>query len=103
MLGDDGIYAHPADGRLSLTVGTTGGNALRELQQQIIQAQMKDAGIEITIDNVPGSNFFTERAFSAPNLLSSASGGEVGDPDLVDIMQFAWVGGPGQAVRTPPI
>ncbi len=94
VLGDDGIYAHPDDGRLSLTVGTTGGNALRELQQQIIQAQMKNAGIEITIDNVPGSSFFTERAFSSPNLLSSASRGEEGDPDLVDIMQFAWVGGP---------
>lgn len=92
--GADGIYEHPDDGRLSLRVGTTGGNALRELQQQIIQAQMKEAGIEITIDNVPGSDYFTTRPFSADNLLSSASGGELGDPTLVDIMQFAWVGGP---------
>lgn len=92
--GADGIYEHPEDGRLSLAVGTTGGNALRELQQQIIQAQMKAAGIEITIDNVPGSGYFSERAFSAANLLSSASGGELGDPNLVDILQFAWVGGP---------
>ncbi|HSJ35733.1 MAG TPA: ABC transporter substrate-binding protein [Acidimicrobiia bacterium] len=90
----DGIYAHPDDGRLTLRVGTTGGNALRELQQQIIQAQMKEAGIEITIDNVPGSDYFTNRPFSADNLLASASGGELGDPNLVDIMQFAWVGGP---------
>jgi peptide/nickel transport system substrate-binding protein len=94
VVGADGIYEHPEDGRLSLAVGTTGGNALRELQQQIIQAQMKAAGIEITIDNVPGSGFFSERAFSGANLLSSASGGELGDPTLVDIMQFAWVGGP---------
>ncbi len=93
-LGSDGIYEHPERGRLSLRVGTTGGNALRELQQQIIQAQMKDAGIEITIDNVPGGDYFTERPFSAVNLLSSASGGELGDPTLIDIMQFAWVGGP---------
>ncbi len=92
--GGDGIYEHPEDGRLTLRVGTTGGNALRELQQQIIQAQMRDAGIEITIDNVPGSDYFSTRAFSVENLLSSASGGELGDPGLVDIMQFAWVGGP---------
>lgn len=92
--GADGIYEHPDDGRLTLRVGTTGGNRLRELQQQIIQAQMKDAGIEITFDNVPGADYFSERPFSAPNLLASASGGEQGDPALVDIMQFAWVGGP---------
>lgn len=92
--GPDGIYEHPTDGRLTLRVGTTGGNALRELQQQIIQAQMKAAGIEITIDNVPGSDYFNTRAFSPENLLSSASGGELGDPTLVDIMQFGWVGGP---------
>lgn len=94
VAGGDDIFEHPDDGRLTLRVGTTGGNALRELQQQIIQAQMAEAGIEITIDNVPGSDYFTTRAFSAENLLSSASGGELGDPGLVDIMQFAWVGGP---------
>jgi peptide/nickel transport system substrate-binding protein len=92
--GTDGVYAHPVDGRLSLAVGTTGGDTLRELQEQVIQAQMADAGIEITIDNVPGSDYFTTRPFSADNLLASASGGEQGDPTLVDIMQFAWVGGP---------
>ncbi|HEX2152859.1 MAG TPA: ABC transporter substrate-binding protein [Acidimicrobiia bacterium] len=92
--GGDGIYAHPELGRLTLRVGTTGGNALRELQQQIIQAQMQAAGIEITIDNVPGSDYFTTRPFSSDNLLASASGGELGDPNLLDIMQFAWVGGP---------
>ncbi len=94
VAGSDGIYEHPTEGRLSLRVGTTGGNALRELQQQIIQAQMKAAGIEITFDNVPGGAYFSERPFSTENLLSSASGGELGDPTLVDIMQFAWVGGP---------
>lgn len=92
--GSDGIYEHPEDGRLTLRVSTTGGNALRELQQQIIQAQMKEAGIEIVIDNVPGAAYFTEIPFSNENLLASASGGELGDPTLFDITQFAWVGGP---------
>lgn len=94
VLGADGIYEHPADGRLSLRSGTTGGNALRELQQQIIQAQMKAAGIEITIDNVPGADYFSQVPFSGQNLLASASGGELGDASLYDITQFAWVGGP---------
>ncbi len=101
VAGADGIYEHPEDGRLALRVGTTGGNALRELQQQIIQAQMKEAGIEIIVDNVPGGAYFSERPFSSPNLLSSASGGTLGDPTLVDIMQFAWVGGPWPGGQSP--
>lgn len=94
VLGDDGIYEHPADGRLTLRVGTTGGNELRELQQQIIQAQMAEAGIEIVIDNVPGGAYFGERPFSEPALLASSTGGAEGDSDVWDITQFAWVGGP---------
>jgi peptide/nickel transport system substrate-binding protein len=78
--GADGIYEHPTDGRLSLRVGTTGGNQLRELQQQLIQAQMLDAGIEIVIENLPGSEYF-----------SIPFGG---DPTVWEITQFAWVGGP---------
>ena len=57
--GADGIYEHPTDGRLSLRVGTTGGNQLRELQQQLIQAQMAEAGIEIVIENLPGAEYFS--------------------------------------------
>lgn len=92
--GADGIYEHPTDGRLTLRVGTTGGNALRESQQQIIQQQMADAGIEITIDNVPGGAYFGERPFAEQSILASQSQGAEGDPTLWDITQFAWVGGP---------
>jgi peptide/nickel transport system substrate-binding protein len=97
----DGVYEHPDDGRLELRVGTTGVKALRELQQQIIQAQMKDAGIAIVVDNIPGAAYFSESPFSPANLLASASGGEQGDPTLVEIMQFAWVGGPWPGGQTP--
>ncbi len=90
----DGIYEHPTDGRLTLRVGTTGGNELRELQQQIIQAQMAKAGIEIVIDNVPGGAYFGEKPFSEAALLASSTGGAEGDSDVWDITQFAWVGGP---------
>lgn len=90
----DGIYEHADRGVLSLRVGTTGGNALRELQQQIIQAQMKAAGIDIVIDNVPGGAYFGERPFSEAALECAGSGGTAGDCQVWDITQFAWVGGP---------
>lgn len=92
--GSDGVYEHPQDGRLSLRVGTTGGNKLREDQQQIIQQQLADAGIEIVIDNVPGSAYFTERVFSDAAVAASTTQGAEGDPNVWDITQFAWVGGP---------
>ncbi len=94
VLGDDEVYEHPTDGRLSLRVGTTGGNALRELQQELIQQQFAGAGIEIVIDNVAGGAYFSERPFAEAALQASASGGAEGDPTVWDITQFAWVGGP---------
>jgi peptide/nickel transport system substrate-binding protein len=92
--GSDGVYEHPEDGRLSLRVGTTGGNGLRELQQELIQAQLSKAGIEITIDNVAGGAYFSERPFAEEALAASTSQGAEGDPTIWDITQFAWVGGP---------
>lgn len=90
----DGIFEHPDDGVLSLRVGTTGGNRLREIQQELIQAQMKDAGIEIVIDNVEGGAYFSEHPFSEGSIECAVSGGESGNCDIWDITQFAWVGGP---------
>ena len=98
--GADGIYEHPERGRLSLRVGTTGGNALRELQQQLIVEQMKAAGIEVVIDNVPGSAYFSERPFSEDSVACSNSGGTEGNCDVWDITQFAWVGGPWPGSQT---
>ncbi len=93
-LNADGVYEHPEDGVLSLRVGTTGGNRLREIQQELIQAQMADAGIEIVIDNVEGAAYFGEVPFSPDALECSNSNGESGNCDIWDITQFAWVGGP---------
>ena len=90
----DGVYEHPTDGRLTLRVGTTGGNRLRELQQELIQAQLANAGFEIVIDNVDGAAYFGERPFSEEALAASASQGAEGDPTIWDITQFAWVGSP---------
>jgi peptide/nickel transport system substrate-binding protein len=74
--GSDGIYAK--DGKkLSLRIGTTGGNALREQTEQLIQSQLKAVGIDIKIENVEGSAIFDE--FDVGNF---------------DIALFAWVGTP---------
>jgi peptide/nickel transport system substrate-binding protein len=93
-LGDDGVYTHPERGRLSLRVGTTGGNKLREIQQQLLQAKFGAAGIEITIDNVEGGAYFGERPFSEDAINCSISGGTEGNCEVWDLTQFAWVGGP---------
>ncbi len=93
-LNGDGVYEHPEDGVLSLRVGTTGGNRLREIQQELVQAQMADAGIDIVIDNVEGAAYFSEVPFSEGSIECSTSGGASGNCDIWDITQFAWVGGP---------
>jgi peptide/nickel transport system substrate-binding protein len=100
-LNADGIYEHPEDGVLTLRVGTTGGNRLREIQQELIQAQMKDAGIDIVIDNVEGADYFSAQPFSEDGLLCSSSGGAEGNCGVWDIAQFAWVGGPWPGGNSP--
>ncbi|CAN5315497.1 hypothetical protein BH23ACT9_BH23ACT9_05730 [soil metagenome] len=81
--GGDGIFE--CDGtRLSFRFGTTGGNQRRELTQQLVQADLQQVGIEITIENDEGAAFF-ERLDTPDNC------GGVCDFDLA---LFAWVGGP---------
>jgi peptide/nickel transport system substrate-binding protein len=43
---DGDVFVHPEDGPLSLRVGTTGGNRLRELMQQTLMTTMAEAGIQ---------------------------------------------------------
>jgi peptide/nickel transport system substrate-binding protein len=93
VLGSDGIYEHPTDGRISLRVGTTGGNRLREIQQELLQAKFGEAGIEIIIDNVEGGAYF-DIPFGADHIACVASGGVEGNCDTWELTQFAWVGGP---------
>ncbi len=45
---------------LSLDFGTTAGNRVRELVQQVLQAAWKDVGIEVRIRNQPARVFFGE-------------------------------------------
>jgi peptide/nickel transport system substrate-binding protein len=55
--GPDGIRVK--DGmRFSFTNGTTGGNQTRETIQVLVQANLKDVGIDMQIANEPASTFF---------------------------------------------
>ncbi|MEX0836523.1 MAG: hypothetical protein WD010_10550, partial [Nitriliruptor sp.] len=98
---------HPERGPLTLRVSTTGGNQLRELQQQLLQSQLNEAGWDIQIDNAPGAEHFGTQVFSPGATACSISGGDEGatvtlssgdeataDCGIFDISQFAWVGGP---------
>jgi peptide/nickel transport system substrate-binding protein len=56
-VGGDGI--REKDGkRFSFTHGTTSGNQTRETIQALVQANLRDVGVEMTIANQPASKFF---------------------------------------------
>jgi peptide/nickel transport system substrate-binding protein len=58
--GSDGIRRNAAGQRLSLEFGTTAGNRLRELQQQVMQSEWKAVGVETVIRNQPARTLFGE-------------------------------------------
>lgn len=57
-LGPDGIMRDATGRRLALEINTTAGNPIREQVQQIIQHQLRQIGIEISILNFPRRIFF---------------------------------------------
>ncbi|MEO7555742.1 MAG: ABC transporter substrate-binding protein [Acidimicrobiales bacterium] len=57
--GADGIYAKNGE-KLAFTVRSTAGNKRRELTEQVLQQQLKDAGIEMAIDNTKAGTLFGE-------------------------------------------
>jgi peptide/nickel transport system substrate-binding protein len=83
--GPDGIRRNAAGDRLTLTLMTTAGNQSRELVQQVIQAQLRDVGIDIRLRNEPPRVLFGEtvrkRAFE-------------------DMVMFAWISAPESVPRT---
>jgi peptide/nickel transport system substrate-binding protein len=56
-IGMDGIRVKDGK-RLSLRIATTAGRKPRELTEQVLKYYLKKIGIELTIDNVPGSILF---------------------------------------------
>jgi peptide/nickel transport system substrate-binding protein len=58
--GPDSILRNAQGQRLSLELGTTSGNRVREQVEQIIQQNLREIGIEIKIQNHPARVFFSE-------------------------------------------
>lgn len=83
--GPGGIRQNEAGEKLILTLMTTAGNQSRELVQQVIQAQLRDVGIDVRLQNEPPRVLFGEtvrkRAFE-------------------DLVMFAWISAPENVPRT---
>lgn len=61
-MGADGI--REKDGlRMSLKIGTTTGNQLREQTQQVLIEMLREVGIELIIDNMPSDMLFASWGF----------------------------------------
>ncbi len=58
--GPDGVMRNAAGQRLQLEINTTAGTPIREQVEQIIQQQLRQIGVEVTILNFPGRVFFDE-------------------------------------------
>lgn len=85
--GDDGIYECEGE-RMSFDYTTTAGNELRELQLEIIQAQLGEIGIEINSATEPADTAF------GTTLVTGAEG-------AWDLFNFAWVGVPDPSGTVP--
>ncbi len=57
VLGSDGIYAHPTDGPLNVRLEYRTPNPRREQTAALVQAQLAEAGIGLTIDPKPDFTF----------------------------------------------
>jgi len=55
--GSDGIWAKNGQ-KVSFTIQSTAGNKRRELTEQVLQQQLKDAGFDMTIQNQKASDLF---------------------------------------------
>jgi peptide/nickel transport system substrate-binding protein len=84
--GSDGIFAKGGK-KLSFNISTTAGNQLRETQEQLIQAQAKEFGMELKIKNAEADVLF----------------GEWLPEGNFDISNFAWVGTPFPVSSNQPI
>jgi peptide/nickel transport system substrate-binding protein len=58
--GPDGICRDAKGDRFSFVIGTTAGNRLRELTEQVLQSQWKASCMEAVIKNEPARTFFGE-------------------------------------------
>ncbi|MBI4279988.1 MAG: peptide ABC transporter substrate-binding protein [Armatimonadetes bacterium] len=57
--GPDGVLRSARGERFAISVMTTAGNSTRERVQQILQVQLRELGIELSINNVPSRTFLS--------------------------------------------
>jgi peptide/nickel transport system substrate-binding protein len=80
--GGDGIFSCPGVGRLSFSMKTTLGNQRRALVFEIVQATLKDVGIELRFEPYRAAVVFGDEHISGHNY---------------DLALFAWTGSPDPA------
>ena len=56
--GSDGVCRNGAGDKLEFELGTTAGNRLRELQEQVVQSNLRNACVATTIKNEPARTLF---------------------------------------------
>jgi peptide/nickel transport system substrate-binding protein len=84
-VGDGGIRRNAAGEKLQLEIMTTAGNKTRELVQQAMQSQWKQAGIDVRIRNEPPRVFF---------------GKTVNERKFTAMAMFAWISSPENIPRS---
>lgn len=82
--GADGICQNAKGEKLQLTLMTTSGNRLRELQEQVLQSMWKQACIDVTIKNEPPRTLF---------------GTTVKHRSYTGMVMYAWSSNPGDSPR----
>ncbi len=83
--GEGGVRRNAAGEKLQLEIMTTAGNKSRELVQQAMQSQWKQAGIDVRIRNEPPRVFF---------------GQTVNERKFTAMAMFAWISSPENVPRT---
>jgi peptide/nickel transport system substrate-binding protein len=82
---EDGIRHNTAGEPLALEIMTTAGNRSRELVQQVLQSQWREAGFDVRIRNEPARVFFGET---------------VSKRRFTGLAMFAWISSPENVPRT---
>jgi len=84
-LDDTGMLNNSAGERLHLELMTTAGDRTRELVEQVLQSQWRQAGIDIRIRNQPARVFFGETVLKR---------------QFPGLAMFAWISAPDSVPRT---
>ncbi len=76
--GADGICRNAAGDKLEFELGTTAGNRLRELQEQVVQSNLKSACVSVVIKNEPARTLFGDtlkhRTYTGMEMYAWSSG-----------------------------